>query len=50
VVGTSGRGEDLRKGCKRVNMVGILGTHVCKWKNETYLNYSKNGRRGDKGE
>jgi hypothetical protein len=23
------------KGCRRVNMVQILCTHVCKWKNET---------------
>jgi hypothetical protein len=27
-VGTSGRGEDIRKGCRRVNMVDILYTHV----------------------
>jgi hypothetical protein len=27
--------EDIRKGCRRVNMVEILCTHVCKWKNET---------------
>jgi hypothetical protein len=35
VAGISGRGEDIRKGYKRVNMVEILGTHVYKWKNET---------------
>jgi hypothetical protein len=29
-VGTSGRGEDIRKGCRRVNMVGIFCTHGCK--------------------
>jgi hypothetical protein len=33
-----------------VNMVEILCTHVWKWKNETCLNYSRNGGRGDKGE
>jgi hypothetical protein len=33
-VSTSGRGEDARKGCRRVNMVEILFTYVCKWKNE----------------
>jgi hypothetical protein len=30
-VGTSGE-EDIRKGCRRVNMVEILCTHVCEWK------------------
>jgi hypothetical protein len=33
-----------------VNIVEILCTHVCKWKNETCWNYSRNGERGDKGE
>jgi hypothetical protein len=27
--------KDIRKGCRRVNMVEILYTHVQKWKNET---------------
>jgi hypothetical protein len=27
-----------------VNMVQILCTHACKWKNETCLNYPLNGR------
>jgi hypothetical protein len=31
----SEREEDAGKGCRRVNMVQILCTHVCKWKNET---------------
>jgi hypothetical protein len=35
-VGTRGRGEEVGKGCKRENMVQILCTHVCKWKNNTY--------------
>jgi hypothetical protein len=34
-VGTNGRGEDIRKGYRRVNMVQILCTYVCKWKNDT---------------
>jgi hypothetical protein len=34
-VGTSGKGEDVVKGCRRVNMVQILCTHVYKWKNDT---------------
>jgi hypothetical protein len=38
-------GEDVGKGCRRVNMVQILCIHVCKWKNETCCNYSKNGGR-----
>jgi hypothetical protein len=33
--GKSGRGEDIRKGCRRMNMVEIICTHVRKWKNET---------------
>jgi hypothetical protein len=28
--GISGREEDTRKGCRRVNMVEKLSTHVCK--------------------
>jgi hypothetical protein len=27
-VGTSGSEEDIRKECRKVNMVEILGTHV----------------------
>jgi hypothetical protein len=34
-VGTSGRVEVVEKGCKRVNMVQILCTYVCKFKNDT---------------
>jgi hypothetical protein len=30
--GTSGRGEEVGKGCGNVNVVQILCTHVCKWK------------------
>jgi hypothetical protein len=33
-VGTSGRREDMRKGCRRVNVVEIFCANV--WKNETY--------------
>jgi hypothetical protein len=32
-----GRVEDVGKGFTRVNMVQILCTHVCKWKNEACL-------------
>jgi hypothetical protein len=35
-VDTSGRVEDLKKGNRRVSVVKMLSTHVCKWKNETY--------------
>jgi hypothetical protein len=32
-------------------MVEIICIHVCKWKNEICLNYSRNGGgEGDKGE
>jgi hypothetical protein len=27
--------EEVGKGCRRVNVVQILCTHVCKWKNDT---------------
>jgi hypothetical protein len=47
-VGTSGSGEEVEKGYGRVNMVQILCTHVCKWKNDTCLNYSKNVGRGER--
>jgi hypothetical protein len=29
-------------------MVKKLCTHLCKWKNETFCNYSKNWGRGNK--
>jgi hypothetical protein len=44
-IGTSWR-EEVEKGRGRVNIVQILYTHVCKWKNEICSNYSRNGRRG----
>jgi hypothetical protein len=31
-----GGGEDIRKACRRLNVLEVLHTHVCKWKNETY--------------
>jgi hypothetical protein len=34
-VDTNGTGEEVGKVCRRVNMVQILCTHVCKQKNET---------------
>jgi hypothetical protein len=34
VVDTSGSKKDIRKGCRRVNIVQMLCTRVCKWKNE----------------
>jgi hypothetical protein len=34
-VGTNAREKDAGKGYRRVNMVQILYTHACKWKNET---------------
>jgi hypothetical protein len=49
-VGTTWRGEYVGRGYRRVNMEQILCIHVCKWKSEAYLNYSRNGGRGNKGE
>jgi hypothetical protein len=43
--GTSGRGEVAGKVRRRVNMVQILCTHVCKWKMYACGNYSRNGKR-----
>jgi hypothetical protein len=34
-VGTSVKEEEVGKGHGRVNIVQILCTHVCKWKNNT---------------
>jgi hypothetical protein len=34
-IGINGRGEEVEKGCGRVNMVQILCTCECKWKNDT---------------
>jgi hypothetical protein len=45
VVGIRRREEDVERGCRRVNMVQILCTHVCKWKNDTIP-----GMEGNKGE
>jgi hypothetical protein len=36
------------KGCRRMNMVQILCTHVCKWKYDICWNYSRNGGVGIK--
>jgi hypothetical protein len=47
-VDTSGR-EDGGKGCRRMNMVQILCTHVCKWKNDTLIKLFQEWGR-DKGE
>jgi hypothetical protein len=32
--GTNGKGEEVGKGHRRVNMVQILCEHIRKWKNE----------------
>jgi hypothetical protein len=45
--GTMSSGEDIRKGCRRVNMVEILCIHVCKWKNGTILRMEK-GAKGER--
>jgi hypothetical protein len=33
---TSGRGEEVGKGCGRVNIVQLLCTHVCEQKKEEW--------------
>jgi hypothetical protein len=35
-VGTSRRGKEEGKVWGRLNVVQILYTHVCRWKNDTY--------------
>jgi hypothetical protein len=42
-IDTSGRGENISKGFQRVNIVQILCTYACKWKNETCGNYCWTG-------
>jgi hypothetical protein len=34
-MGNSGKEGEMRKGCRRENIVQVMYTHVCKWKNET---------------
>jgi hypothetical protein len=48
--GSSGKREDVGRGCKKENMVQILCPHICKWKNDTRSNYSNSGEWEDKGE
>jgi hypothetical protein len=45
-VGISGSVEEVGKGFGRVNIVQILCIHVCKWKNDTCKNYSRNKEGG----
>jgi hypothetical protein len=47
--GASGKGEDVGKGYRRVNVVEMLCIHVWKWKNVTCWNFQELGG-GDKGE
>jgi hypothetical protein len=46
-VGTSGMGEDVGIGYRSMNMVLILCTHICKWKNETCLKLFWEWGRGE---
>jgi hypothetical protein len=41
-------GKDIRKGCRRVNMVEIFCTHVQKWKKKTCVKVFQEA--GEKGE
>jgi hypothetical protein len=47
MAGTSGRGEVLMKGSRRVNMEQKMCIHVSKCKNDNCLNYSQNQWRGN---
>jgi hypothetical protein len=43
-VGTSGGvGQDIKKGYRWVNIVEILCSHVCKWKNKICQNFQERG-------
>jgi hypothetical protein len=42
---TSERGKEMGKGLGKVHIIKILCTHVCKWKNDTSRNCSRNGGR-----
>jgi hypothetical protein len=55
-VETNASGKDIRKVCRRVNMVQILSTHECKWKKRYMLKLfqdwvkkgiEENGRGGE---
>jgi hypothetical protein len=46
VLGIRRRREDVRKWGRMVKTVEILRPHICKWKNETCSNYSRNGGEG----
>jgi hypothetical protein len=49
-VGSSGREEDIRKGYRRVKMVGYY-VRICKWKNERdLLKLFQEWGKGDKEE
>jgi hypothetical protein len=50
VVGSSWRGNNVEKVCRRVNMVQILYIHVCKWKMIPVKTVPGMGRGRDKGE
>jgi hypothetical protein len=43
VIGTGGSGEVAGRGGRRMNTVQIMYTHVCKCKNDTCQNCSRNG-------
>jgi hypothetical protein len=49
-VGINGRGQEVGTGCRRVNMVQILCTHVCKWKMRPVETIPGMGEGGNKGE
>jgi hypothetical protein len=48
-IGVSGAEEEVGKGCRRVNIVQIECTHVCKWKNDTVETVPGMGRIKENG-
>jgi hypothetical protein len=51
-VGTSGREQDVRKKCRRLNVVKMLYTCVCQWKTglvELFQESVEGGIKGNDG-
>jgi hypothetical protein len=49
-VSTSKGGDNIKKRCRRMDIVEILGSHVWKWKKWYLLKLFQEGGREDKGE
>jgi hypothetical protein len=53
VIGTNGRGEQMWRGYRRMNMVPILYKHVCKWKkgdmSKLFQEWEERGKKENDG-